>query len=125
MDRVFRAWATPAGLDSFYIKECRTERPKDELVAASEPYHFYYVHAFDHDGQFLRVQENESLAHLRIDGGGGVVRVSGGWNQGRATAERNRGQSLQPHELPQLLALLHDQLEIRPRTRHRISPLSD
>ena len=75
MDRGFRAWATPAGLESFYIKECRTERPKDELVAASEPYHFYYVHAFDHDGQFLRVQENESLAHLRIDGGGGVVCV--------------------------------------------------
>ena len=67
MDRGFRAWATPAGLESFYIKECRTERPKDDLVAASEPYHFYYVHAFDHDGQFLRVQENESLAHLRIE----------------------------------------------------------
>ena len=28
MDRVFRAWATHAGLESFYIKECRTERAK-------------------------------------------------------------------------------------------------
>ncbi|MBT4098114.1 MAG: SRPBCC domain-containing protein [Gemmatimonadetes bacterium] len=62
LEKVYRAWATPAGMESFYIKECRTAGPKDELVSAGEQYLFRYVQPFEHDGSFLRVEENKSLA---------------------------------------------------------------
>jgi uncharacterized protein YndB with AHSA1/START domain len=58
LDRVFRAWATPGGLESFFIKECRTAADKQELVSAGDAYLFRYVHGYEHDGRFLAVEEN-------------------------------------------------------------------
>lgn len=62
LERVFRAWATPGGLESFFVEECRTARGKDELVRAGEEYLFRYVHGFEHGGRFLGLRENEQLA---------------------------------------------------------------
>ena len=62
VEEVFRAWATPAGMESFFIKECRTSGPKDALVAAGDEYRFRYVQPFEHGGRCLAMTENELLS---------------------------------------------------------------
>ena len=62
MEKVFRSWATPGGLESFFIKRCETPRAKDDVFEAGDPYHFYYVQPYDHDGKILDVVDNERLA---------------------------------------------------------------
>ena len=68
LDEVFRRFSTPAGLESFYIREARFEAPDgrvrsaDEMYAVGDRYHFEYVHDYRHGGDVLEVVPGERVA---------------------------------------------------------------
>ena len=64
---VFRRFATPAGLESFFIHEARhfgpdgTRRESNETIQTGDRYEWTYVHDFGHDGVFERVVEGSEI----------------------------------------------------------------
>lgn len=66
-DAVWRAWATPAGLESFFIREATVtahngeRRAKDSSVCAGDAYHWRFWHDFELRGQILAVTPGDSL----------------------------------------------------------------
>ena len=68
IDEVFRRFATPAGLESFFLRRAvfvspdGTERGRDDFYAPGDTYRFEYVHDYRHGGDVLGLEENESVA---------------------------------------------------------------
>jgi uncharacterized protein YndB with AHSA1/START domain len=68
IDEVFRRFATPEGMESFFVKRARftatdgTERESDEFFAAGDTYQFEYVHDYSHGGKILDFEENALVA---------------------------------------------------------------
>lgn len=67
LEDVFRRFATPAGMESFYIERATvtgpdgTTRGPDDLYQTGDRYHFDYVHDYAHDGEILEVVPEEVL----------------------------------------------------------------
>ncbi|NNE44823.1 MAG: SRPBCC domain-containing protein, partial [Gemmatimonadetes bacterium] len=65
---VFRAWATAAGLESFFIEEARAAPPDgdprgpSEVVQEGDVYHWRWRHGHELDGVFTRVVDNEQVS---------------------------------------------------------------
>lgn len=65
LEEVFRRFATPAGLASFYIDEATftdadgRRRQSDEQYRAGDAYHFEYVHDYRHGGEVLEVVDGQ------------------------------------------------------------------
>ncbi len=65
---VFRAWATPAGLTSFFIDRAvftgpdGEERPADEIARSGDRYRWDWRHPYWLEGEITRVVENREVA---------------------------------------------------------------
>ena len=71
-ERVFAAWATPRGLESFFVRSARfSGRGPDDLVVAGDRYEWAYVQDYAHGGEVLEVVPGESVAYtfgsMRVD----------------------------------------------------------
>jgi len=75
---VFGAWATPAGLESFFIAEGDHRGPDakrragGEIVTRGDTYHWRWLHGIDLPGEVLAVEPDRSVAYtfgsdMRID----------------------------------------------------------
>jgi len=68
LEEVFRRFATPAGMESFFVRRARftaadgTERAPDEFFACGDAYEFEYVHDFSHGGTILTFEQNVSFS---------------------------------------------------------------
>ena len=68
LDEVFQRFATPAGMESFFVRRARftaadgTERAPDEFFACGDAYEFEYVHDFSHGGTILTFEQNVSFS---------------------------------------------------------------
>lgn len=66
-EKLFRAWATSAGLERFFIKSAKTtdstgaERAPNETCQSGDKYHWVFRHDFQLDGEFREVIDNERL----------------------------------------------------------------
>ncbi len=62
LDEVFARFATPGGLESFYVKEARFTSPDGvvrqptDTYQMGDDYHFDYVHNYSHGGEVLAVE---------------------------------------------------------------------
>ncbi len=68
IERVFRAWATPTGLKSFFIDQIEVASPggvskKDgELIGPGDGYSWKWRHGYTISGKFIEIIENEKVA---------------------------------------------------------------
>ena len=68
LQEVFRRFATPAGMESFFVRRARfiaadgTERAPDEFFAPGDVYEFEYVHDFSHGVVVLAPGHNQATA---------------------------------------------------------------
>jgi hypothetical protein len=68
IEEVFRRFATPEGMESFFVKRAvftgrdGVERAPSELFESGDSYHFEYVHDFSHGGEVAAVEENSLVA---------------------------------------------------------------
>ena len=67
IEQVWRSWATPGGLESFFIRSAEVRSPTgdlrkpDEEVQVGDRYHWRFWHPFEHKGEILAVTSRESL----------------------------------------------------------------
>ena len=67
IEKVWRAWATPGGLESFFIRSAEVRSPTGDLrkpeeeVQVGDRYHWRFWHPFEHKGEILAVTSRESL----------------------------------------------------------------
>lgn len=68
LDKVFARFATPAGMESFYVRTAtfidphQNVRAPDETFKSDDCYQFDYVHNFSHDGEVLDLEPNELVS---------------------------------------------------------------
>lgn len=78
LDDVFRAWATPRGLASFFIAQAThvspdgSPRTADEITRAGDTYTWRWLHDFSLTGQVLACEPKQHVAYtfggpMRID----------------------------------------------------------
>jgi uncharacterized protein YndB with AHSA1/START domain len=68
VDEVFRMWATPEGLEKFFIKSAKhfnpdlTAKKPSEIAKTKDVYHWTWIHEYELSGEILEVTDKPSIS---------------------------------------------------------------